>query len=180
MLAVLLFPTLGCGITSNVQDDFPYDLMIGLADLSEDFEYKGSHFPEIEGAKSFYITYGKKSGELGALISHQITIYPDIKSAKDSIPIWENQSFTKNWLQPKESLFIPSDSDDFYAFKCLPTKINDRESQGCTSIQQHKNLVVLVIVNIDSENLSFSEFDNVMKKLDSRLPSEVVPMPGSE
>jgi hypothetical protein len=178
--AILLFTILGCGTISNLQDDFPYDLMIGLADLPQNFEYRNSGFEEVEGGKSFYVTYGKKSGETGAVVSHQITIYPDIESAKRSIPTWENQLFTKNWSQPKESLFRPGNPDDFYELKCLPTQINERKSQGCRMLQQHNNLVVLILVNIDSENISYTEFDRILEKLDARLPSETIPLPSSE
>ena len=106
------------------------------------------------------------------MISHQITIYPNIEAAKSSVPVWENKSFTSNWSRPKESKFKPSDPEDFYLLKCLPTQINDRQSQGCRIVQQHKNLVILILVNIDSSNMSFSEMDGVLEKLDSRLPSE--------
>jgi len=175
--AILLISIFGCGILPTASDDFPYDLMIGLADLPKGFEYGDSGFPEIEGAKSFYLTYGRETDKLGALIRHQITIYPNIESAQSSFPIWENEWFTNSWSQPKESKFKPSNPEDIHSLKCLPTQIDDRQSQSCRMLQQHKNLVILVLVNIDSENMSFAEFDAVLQRLDSRLPVDPIPMP---
>ena len=179
IITISLVSLIGCGIRSNARDDFPYDLMIGLADLPKGFQYGDSGFPEIESAKSFYLTYGRDSDKLGALIRHQITIYPDIEAAQRSLPVWENEWFTDSWSQTEESKFRPSDQEDIYSLKCLPAQIDGRQSKSCRMLQQHNNLVILVLVNIDSENMSFAEFDTVLKRLDSRLPVDPLPMPNS-
>lgn len=55
-----LFSIFGCNGLSSEQDKFPYDLMIGLTDLPNDYEYGGSGFENVEdGAKSFYLSYRK-------------------------------------------------------------------------------------------------------------------------
>ncbi|MBI9044075.1 MAG: hypothetical protein JEZ06_06295 [Anaerolineaceae bacterium] len=166
-ITILLFSIIGCNLLSNMQDEFPYELMIGLDDFSEDFIYGNSGFEELEGAKSFYISYRKKKDEVGSLMSHQITIYSDIDSAKNNIPVWENRLFTNDWFNSKESKFLPSNPEDYYTIRCLLEKINEEDFLCCRVLQQHKNLVIRIIVNINNKNHSFSEFDEILKKLDA-------------
>lgn len=177
VMVFLLISTMSCSLVSSERDKFPYEMMIGLNDLPTGFEYGDSGFPEIKDATSYYLTYGRISEEIGALIRHQITIYKDVESAQNSYPDWEDQWFTDSWSTPDESSYIPHDPEDIYLLKCLPTQINERQSQACSLLQLHKNLVILVLTNIDSQNLSFAEFDEILRKLDARLPSDVVPLP---
>ncbi|MBI9045735.1 MAG: hypothetical protein JEZ06_14690 [Anaerolineaceae bacterium] len=176
-IIVSLFSILGCNLLSNMQDEFPYDLMIGPDDLSDEFVYNSSGFEEIEDAKSFYIAYEKNTYELGSLISHQITIYSDIETAKKSIPFWESKLFTNDWFFSKENQFMPSDPEDYYTFRCLNSQINGQDFQSCTMFQQHENLIIVITVNIDNKIFTVSKFDEIQNRLDTRLPIETIPIP---
>jgi hypothetical protein len=40
----------GCGVMEKELNAFPYEYMIGLNDLPDDFKYRDSAFPTVEGA----------------------------------------------------------------------------------------------------------------------------------
>jgi hypothetical protein len=115
---------------------------------------------------------------VGKGISHQLTIYPDIESAKSSFTDWEKKWFTDSWMTPSIT-YTPSDSNDQYVLKCLGAQINTELVQSCTFLQQHNNLMVLVLANVDNTSINWDQFIDVLQKLDQRLPAEgeIVPLP---
>ena len=175
---ILLMLMSGCGVMEKELNAFPYEYMIGLNDLPDDFKYRDSAFPTVEGAKSFSIIYGRTSEELGTGILHQVAIYPDMEIALKSNSFWQEEAFTNAYVPNMESTFRPTDSEDNYYLKCMPTTINGVEGQSCSFLQFHNNLVILIYVGINDErSMSMEEFDMVLQKLDARLPTENVPMP---
>jgi len=167
----------GCVIKPMAPSDFPYDLMIQSSDLPRGFVRTGGSFPQIEGAFSHIVGYLSNPDKIATGISHQITIYPSVDLAISSFPKWENEWLTNAWSEPSET-YIPSDTGDAYVLKCMDIQIETTVSQSCTYLQQHNNLVILVLANIDSKAIDFRQFIEMLQKLDSRLPSEIVPMPG--
>lgn len=59
----------------------------------------------------------------------------------------------------------------------MDLEINSLPTKSCTLLQLHNNLVILVLVNINTDNISFSEFEEILTKLDTRLPADEVYLP---
>jgi hypothetical protein len=159
-------------------DDFPYDLMVNIIDLTNQFEYFSSEFPKIDGAFSYGISYVNKSKMIGSNFSHRITIYSDSKSAIDAFPSWETQWFNEHWTHPSDSTYAPKSSDDIYQIACMDVKINELPTRSCELLQLHNNLIILVLTNINSDNIDFATFEEILTKLDARLPEGEIPIPG--
>jgi len=166
----------GCVIEPMAPSDFPYELMLQPSDLPQGFVRTGGTFPETPGAFVHIVGYAIDPDQIGVGISHQVAIYPDLESAKTAFSIREDEVFTDVWLEPSNT-YIPLNTDDRSALKCMDVQVDDKISQSCRFLQQHNNLVVLVLANIDSEAIDFQQFLDMLQKLDSRLPSESVPMP---
>lgn len=161
----------------NSQNTFPFELMIDLDDLSNDYRFNDGDYPDVEGAISYVAIYGRLSKELGASISHQLIIYPDSEAAARNFSAWEDEWFPYDWIPIEGSTFKPHNSEDLYLLKCLPADL-ESWGQGCRYLQLHGNLIILVETTINEEkNMSFGEFNEILRKLDARLPIEDIPMP---
>jgi len=176
ILVVILFFT-GCTTTPPPKgvEDFPYGLMVNIFDLSTQYKKTGSEFPVIDGAFAYSISYRNKKN---ALFTHQIAIYRDSKSASDAYSLWESQWFNKNWTHPSDLTYNPKNNSDLYQLKCMDVKMNELPTRSCRMLQLHKNLIILVLTNINSESIDFTTFEDVLTKLDARLPTGDIPMPG--
>jgi hypothetical protein len=179
LILIALILVSGCdSSTPKGKEDFPYDLMVNIHDLTDQFVNSGNEFSTIDGAFSFEIQYMNRNDKAGALVDHQITIYPDSKSANEDFANWEDKWFNESWVTPSESTFKPKNSDDLYKMGCMDTAINGEPTKSCELLQLHNNLIILVLTNINADNISFSTFDEILQKLDARLPSGDIPMPG--
>lgn len=166
----------GCAIEPMAPSDFPYDLMLQESDLPQGFVRTGGSFPDTPDAFVHIVGYSSNPGKIGSGISHQVAIYPDVETAKTAFSIREGEVFTDVWLEPSNT-YIPLDSNDASILKCMNVQIEDKISQSCRFLQQHNNFIILVLANIDSKVINFNQFIEMLQKLDSRLPSEIVPMP---
>ena len=173
LIVVLLIFILGCLSSTSFAPKFPYGLMISLFDLPKGFEHTDGEFPDIEGGISHFVKYAKNN-ELGNVISHQITIYPSSEWAKGKYPDWVNQWTTDSWIEISDIKFVPKDSADTFTLKCLDLRVDNSPMKSCRFIQLHKNLIVLILVNFGTNTISYTEFEEVLVKLDQRLPSEEI------
>lgn len=180
LLPILFLYTLiiGCSVSTYNTKGFPDELMIGIHDLPKNFNISDSSFPEIEGGYSCEIKYENTLGGVGALIMHQITIYPDSKTSSENFSKWEKKWLNEKWVKAPETTFVPKNSSDLFRLACLQVTINDLPSKSCRFIQLHNNLIILVLTNIQPDNLNFQQFDEILKKIDNRLPGDEIPMPG--
>ena len=174
----MLFLITGCSFQPISTPDFPYELMLQATDLPNGFERTGGSFPEVPDAFSHMVGFSSDPDVIGKGISHRITIYPDVDSAKDSFVQWERESFTQAWLAPSV-IYTPMDVEDQAVLKCMNVQINDGISQSCRFLQQHNNLIILVLANIDSAAINYDEFLKMLQNLDKRLPTsgEVIALP---
>lgn len=178
VLLWLLFLISGCAFQPLATPDFPYDLMLQSNDLPAGFVRTGSSFPEVTGGFSHLVGFSSNPDSIGKGISHQITVYPDIDSAKESLSKWENEWLTEAWIIPT-AVYTPKDTEDQYILKCMDVQIDNQPSQSCTFLQQHNNLIILVLANIDNTVINYDQFIHMLRNLDRRLPvnGELIPMP---
>ena len=153
--------------------DFPYDLMLQSADLPAGFEHVNGEFPQVPGGFSHLVAYSDDPGTVGKGMSHQLTIYPDIDTAEASFANWEREWFTNSWTTPSIT-YTPLDNTDQFELKCMDVQINAYLAQSCTFLQQHNNLIVLVLVNVDNTSINWDQFMETLQKLDERLPAHDV------
>jgi hypothetical protein len=168
----------GCIIQPMAPSDFPYELMLQPSDLPTGFTRTGGSFPQVEGGYSHLVGFSSNPAEIGTGIGHQITIYPDLNSAKEYFTDWEKEWFTPAWHEPATT-FTPLNADDKFRLACMEVQIDGRSSRSCTYLQQHNNLIVLVYGNINDKVLNYDQFIEMLRRLDSRLPNKdnLVPTP---
>jgi len=160
----------GCVFQPSAPLDFPYELMLQSADLPNGFVRMGGSFPEVSDGFSHLVGFSSNPDAIGKGISHQITIYPDMESAKDHFPRWESEWLTDAWTVPSVT-YTPMSPDDQNILKCMDLQINSEASQSCTFLQQHNNLIVLVLANIDNTAINYDQFIGMLHNLDARLPA---------
>ena len=172
----LMIFTSGCTIEPMAPPDFPYELMLQSSDLPQGFVRTGGSFPEEEGMFTHIVGYSSDPDRVGKGISHQVRIYPDADLAKSSFPDWVNIWPADAWNEP-DITYVPQNPEGQYSLRCRNVEINGKPSTSCTYIQQHKNLVIIILANVDSEIINYQQFLDMLESLDSRLPSSEVPMP---
>ncbi|MBT3315047.1 MAG: hypothetical protein HN390_10585 [Anaerolineae bacterium] len=175
-IVLVIFSVSACTIEPLAPSDFPYDLMLQASDLPQGYVRMGGSFPQIESAFSHIVGYDTNPEIAGGGISHQITIYPSQNLAIENFPSWENEWITNAWVEPANT-HKPANTNDLSVLKCLDIQIENNPTQSCTYLQQHKNLVILVLANIDSKNMNFQQFLDMLENLDTRLPSSTVSIP---
>lgn len=60
----------------------------------------------------------------------------------------------------------------------MEVKINEMPSRSCELLQLHNNIIILVLTNINSDNIDYTTFEEILTQLDARLPDGDIPMPG--
>lgn len=97
----------GCATDSQHEEstEFPFDLMVNITDLSNQFKYWSGEYPIVDGAISLKVSYRNKSEKTGTFFTHQISIYTDTESAQLAFPSWENDWFNEHWIHPSNSVY---------------------------------------------------------------------------
>jgi hypothetical protein len=124
--------------------------MLQSADLPAGFERVNGEFPHVSGGFSHLVAYSDEPGVVGIGISHQLTIYPDIDSAKDSFTNWDKEWFTNSWTTPS-IIYTPLDNTDQYEL-CMDGKSILIYLK--LFLQQHNNMIILILANIDDTSIS--------------------------
>jgi len=135
--------------------DFPK----GWAFVSEDW---GSE----SGKKSYSATYGVPNKDIIGF-GETIAIYPDQERAQNAYLELEEKWFSVGEKWPGTE-FTPLDSNDKYRYECIQIFL-DKSIISCRFLQKHNELVVLILVNIDDQAITISQFNKVLRVLDDRL-----------
>ena len=158
----------GCNVSPPPPKDFPYTLMLSQQDLPPGWVRLGGSFPEVEGAVAHLVAYSPEPDVSWKAISHRIAIYPDESAAIRAYPTWE-EWFTLAMQAVEPGTFRPLSSSDEYRFEYLDVNINGQPVRSFTYLQRHKNMIILVLVNIDNDYITLEEFIQVLEKLDAKL-----------
>jgi hypothetical protein len=153
----------------TMQADFPYNAMLSLQDLPPGWFKEGSSVPTVPGATAR--TFGFQSKENHSInISDNLYVYSDEPSAESAYRQMEPAEFpVSDWKRPPEATFVPGDSRDQFRFVCLDFLVNGSPVLACTSLQQHRNLISLIYVNIDGQGITLTQFEQILKLRDQRL-----------
>jgi hypothetical protein len=109
-------------------------------------------------------------------IQQQLTIFPTTQSAMDAYDQWFIKWFpTGAWALPPESHFTPRQPSDKYHYACL--FVAGASVTSCGQLQQHANLVSLVIANIDGHSMTLAQFEQVLNNIDARMTASNNPAP---
>ncbi len=161
----------GCSIAINSPPEFPYNLMLSIDEVPFGWNRLGGNFPVEPGAIISHATsfspYEKPP--FGINISHTITIYPDIDTATEMYPEWEQRYFTQAWQSVQDSNFSPANLDDVFRFEYWDVQIEEAPVRSYRYLQQHGNLIILILTNVDNKNLTFPQFEEILSKLDAKL-----------
>jgi len=175
LLLSLWSGVMACSIVpADTSTDFPFQLLMTPEDLPAEWGRAGSEAPEVPGAISRLVGFTGSTDpqQEYLLVKHQLAVYPSEQAGKDAYSMWEQKWFpTITWQRPPEASFEPRDPSDQFRFACINVKINGFPIMTCTYLQQHRNLVSLVLVNVDGKAITLEQFEQALKKLDERLQS---------
>lgn len=157
LLIILLISLLfsGCAVSQQQAIKFPFELMLGIPDLSLQFEHTYSNLQEIEGGVSYEIKYAKVDYFPGSIVDHQISIYQDPQTASENYFIMEKEYFNDAWVKSSELFFSPHAKDDIFRMGCMDLTFDGVPTKSCQLLQLHNNLVIMVIANINEKNIDF-------------------------
>ena len=169
----LLWLAMACTLVpADTSTDFPFNLLMTSEDLPTGWGRAGGEAPEVPGAVSRLVSFAGSTDprQEYVLVKHQLTVYSSDDGATNAYPEWEGTWFpTQTWQRPAEAAFAPVDSTDQFRFACINVKINDSPVMTCTYLQQHHNLISLVLVNIDGKTITLQQFEQALKRVDERL-----------
>jgi hypothetical protein len=164
----------GCGSATPIQ--FPTEFQLRGSDLPRYFHWQGEEFPRVSGATvSKRDTYSAATGRRDEylFIKHQITVYPSESIAEDSFSQWRDDWFpTGPQLLPDAIRFDPRDPRDQYMAGCHPATINGNKIDNCVFLQQHTEMIFLLIANVDGNRITHDLLEDILDKLDAQYNSE--------
>jgi len=140
-------------------------------DLPEHWKVNSFTKMDVENAESYNIEFSKPStGTLPLLVQHQLSVYQTVDAAKQAYPEWEKQWIpTTDWKSPTGVVFQPKDINDLFRLACYSGKVDGQPILFCSYLQQHKNIITLVLAQVDDKNLDVQQLVNALEILDIRL-----------
>ena len=170
----LLFVVLlgACSKLNNsptVNDDFPSKILMTAQDLPSGWQMTSFNFEEVPNAKSRSVDYhvSFEPNKLYFHVLHQLVVYPNENEAVKAYSEWESKYFpTNDWRSPFVNDFNPK---GLFRLECLNQNINGQPFIVCRYIQKYKNLISLVLANLDGAYLNLEQLINALKILDIRM-----------
>ncbi len=135
-------------------------------DFPKGWAFIGEDWNSEFGKESYSANYGVPNKDpIG--FGQTIAIYPDQVGAQNGYLEWEKKWFSVGEKWPGTE-FTPQDPNDEYRYECVQIFL-DKSIISCTFLQKHNELVVLILINIDDQAITFSQFNEILRVLDERL-----------
>ncbi len=178
-LLAIVFIGLVLGITAcasmfngSSSAEFPFDLMMQVDDLPSGWFNNGGSFPDEPGADSRLSAFAKsEDSQFGYRhVIHELSVYSSEELAKKAYPAWETEWFpTNTWKRPAEARFAPKDPNDQVRFACVPVSVNLADVLSCRHLQRHKQIISLILAEIDGKALTLVQLEEALERLDERM-----------
>lgn len=167
----------GCNRIVNSPPEFPYILMLSIDEVPFGWNRLGGIFPDEPGALISHATSFSpyKNPPYWINISHTITVYPDLDTATTAYTNWEQRYYTEVWQAVQDTNFHPVDSEDIFRFEYWDVQIDEASVRSYTYLQQHGNLIILILANVDNQKLTFAQFEEILSELDAKLQNYQLP-----
>ena len=136
-------------------------------DLPIGWTFSNQDWNQHLGGEEFSVAYGVPDDGVIRFV-HAISFYPAEEDADEAYPKWENEVFNGAWEPWDEANFKPQNSNDLFRFECLQLTV-DSPVVSCLYLQLHNQFVSYVLVNLDSEAMTFEQLNEILAVLDRRL-----------
>jgi hypothetical protein len=145
--------------------------MMNSQDLPQSWEVNAFAKMDVENAESYNIEFSNSKASPGfVLVQHQLSVYQTVDAAKKAFPDWEKQWIpTSEWTTPDDFNFQPKDKSDLFRMACVSGKVDGQPMLFCRYIQQHDNMVTLVLSKLGTNSLTLEQLINALEILDLRL-----------
>lgn len=177
ILAFLIVGLSACSILSS--KSIPAGVQLDLSDLPKYFYLDGYESRDVSDALTSRLVSYLASSSQGydyLFVKQQMTLYESVEDARRGFDEMEDRRFpTEAWISPQEVDFRPASKRDLYRDGCIHSIIDGEEIQSCLFLQQHDELVSLVIVNIDGRYINFEMVNSVLMSVDRRLNGGELP-----
>lgn len=135
-------------------------------DFPDGWKFVGRDWSSEFGIESYSVAYGVPSKE-GIGFRQTIELLTNLPSAQNEYSKQETKWFstTEKW---EGTDFSPLNSEDDYRFECVQIFM-DKSIASCSFLQRHNHMVVIILVNVDGEAITFSQLNEILRVLDERL-----------
>lgn len=135
-------------------------------DFPDGWKFVGEDWSSVIDTERYSVSYGAPSKD-GIGLNQTIQLYASISAAQDEYSTQENEWFstTKKW---EGAEFTPVNSKDDYRYECVQIFM-DKSIVSCSFLQRHNEIVILILVNVDGELITFAQLNEILRVLDERL-----------
>lgn len=161
-IALLLMSCQGNAISQTAQKLERYAL--NPRDLPKGWEFFSEGWSSEPGEHYYGTTFGVPNRDIIGL-SQVVEWYPDEDQARLGYSEYEEEWFSVGQEWPGAE-FTPLDTKDNYRYVCLDVFT---EILTCRFLQRHNNIVTLILVNFDDKVMNMTQFNEILKVLDTRL-----------
>ena len=135
-------------------------------DFPDGWKFVGEDWSSGTDTERYSVSYGAPSKD-GIGLNQTIQLYTSIAAAQNEYSNQEKEWFstTKKW---EGADFSPLSSEDEYRYECVQIFM-DRSIVSCRFLQRHNQIVVLILVNVDGELITFTQLNEILRTLDERL-----------
>jgi hypothetical protein len=127
--------------------------------------------PDVPDAVIWYSGFGAPDYlQSSVAIDQQVTEFASVDEARAHYATWEASLFpTETWRVPEGFEFSPGNSGDRFKLACVPTSLSQPSRLACRHLQQHENIVSILMANIDESHLTLAQVNIIINDLDARL-----------
>jgi len=145
------------------------------ADLPDGWVFASEYYNKEMGGINYVVGYQFGDKDTSLSISHELTTYKDVEAGKTAFVEWYRKWFNQYWLPMQNFHFQPTDLDDLYRYGCMSSLMNNLPITSCTFLQQHRQVVSLILVDTDRKAMTFDQMLKILQNIDNRLNKEVLP-----
>lgn len=135
-------------------------------DFPDGWKFVGEDWSSGTDIERYSVSYGAPSKD-GIGLNQTIQLYASISAAQDEYSSQEKEWFstTKKW---EGTEFTPVNSKDDYRYECVQIFM-DKSIVSCGFLQRHNEIVVIILINVDGELITFAQLNEILRVLDERL-----------
>ena len=135
-------------------------------DFPDGWKFVGEDWSSGSNTERYSVSYGAPSKD-GIGLNQTIQLYTSLSMAQDEYSNQEKEWFstTEKW---EGTEFSPLDSEDDFKYECVQIFM-DKSIVSCSFLQRHNEIVVIILVNVDGELITFAQLNEILRVLDERL-----------
>ncbi len=135
-------------------------------DFPKGWKFVGEDWSSGTDTERYSVSYGTPAKD-GIGLNQTLQLHTSLSAAQNEYLNQEKEWFstTKKW---EGAEFSPLSAEDEYRYECVQIFM-DRSIVSCSFLQRHNEIVVIILVNVDGELITFAQLNEILRVLDERL-----------